>query len=241
MTSSVSRRSRKKSARTVYQAYTGNEKAIERVIELFWQGCGVAHLDTDDEFHNNDIFVVPADPEIQKKPVGIRSFVEDPENHPLSTPTGKLEFTSTALEKYFPDLIRSARAYPKWIEKSESHDERLSSERAEKYPLLCMSNHGRWRFHANLDDITWNREIQTMKLRGKDGYQYEPAWLHPSTARERGIAHGDVVKVLNERGTVLCAAVPDRAAHPGRRLCGTTAPAMTPSTPKRWTAAAPST
>jgi trimethylamine-N-oxide reductase (cytochrome c) len=69
-----------------------------------------------------------------------------------------------------------------------------------------MSNHGRWRFHANLDDVTWSREIETMKIRGKDGYQYEPMWMHPSTARQYGIEHGDIVKVYNERGTVLCAA-----------------------------------
>ena len=69
-----------------------------------------------------------------------------------------------------------------------------------------MSNHGRWRFHANLDDITWNREVETMKIRAKDGYQYEPAWLSPRTAEARGIKHGDIVKVYNERGTVLCGA-----------------------------------
>jgi trimethylamine-N-oxide reductase (cytochrome c) len=45
-----------------------------------------------------------------------------------------------------------------------------------------------------------------MKLRGKDGYQYEPAWMHPKTAKERGIEFGDIIKVYNERGTVLCAA-----------------------------------
>lgn len=195
----------KKINEDVYQAYTGNEKAIERVIELFWQGCGVAHLDTGDEFHTKDIFVVPADPTIQERPVGLNRFVVDPEKHPLSTPTGKLEFTSTGIQKYFPD-DEERPPYPKWIEKSELHDERLGGERAKEYPLLCMSNHGRWRFHANLDDITWNREIDTMKLRAKDGYQYEPAWLNPETARARGIGHGDIVKVFNERGTVLCAA-----------------------------------
>ena len=78
-----------------------------------------------------------------------------------------------------------------------------------------MSNHGRWRFHANLDDITWNREVETMKIRCKDGYQYEPAWLHPSMAAERGIAHGDIVKVFNERGTVLCAAYITERLIPG--------------------------
>jgi trimethylamine-N-oxide reductase (cytochrome c) len=69
-----------------------------------------------------------------------------------------------------------------------------------------MSNHGRWRFHANLDDLTWNREVETMKIRAKDGYQYEPAWMHPSTGAKFGIAHGDIIKVYNERGTVLCGA-----------------------------------
>jgi trimethylamine-N-oxide reductase (cytochrome c) len=165
----------------------------------------VAHLDTDDEFHKNDIFVLPADPDIQKRPVSIRPLAEDPGNNPLTTPTGKLEFTSTAIQKYFPD-DEDRPPYPKWIEKSASHDERLSSDRAKRYPLLCMSNHGHWRFHANLDDITWNREVDTMKLRAKDGYQYEPAWLNPSPAEARGIEHGDVVRVFNERVTVLCAA-----------------------------------
>ena len=78
-----------------------------------------------------------------------------------------------------------------------------------------MSNHGRWRFHANLDDITWNREIETMKIRGKDGYQYEPAWINSATASQRGIGHHDIVKVFNERGTVLCAAYVTERLVPG--------------------------
>ena len=60
--------------------------------------------------------------------------------------------------------------------------------------------------HAQCDDIVWNREVPTMKLRARDGYQYEPCWLHPSEAEKRGIRHGDIVKVFNERGVVLCAA-----------------------------------
>ena len=195
----------KKISEDVFMAYTGNDKAIERVIELFWQGCGVAEFDVDDEFHKNDIFIMPTYPKIQEHPVGLNPFYNDPENNPLSTPTGKLEFTSTKIQEIFPDDPERP-PYPKWIEKSENHDDRLSSARAADYPYLCMSNHGRWRFHANCDDITWSREIETMKIRGKDGYKYEPAWMHPVTAAERGINHGDIVKVYNERGTVLCAA-----------------------------------
>jgi len=203
-----------KIGKDVYMAYTGNEKAVERVIELFWQGCGVAHLDKDDEFHKNDIFIIPADPKIQETPAGLELFNTDPEENPLTTPTGKLEFTSTALLENFPkDPERPP--FPKWVEKSDLHDERLSSARAKDYPLLCVSNHGRWRFHANCDDITWNREIETMKIRACDGYQYEPAWMHPVTAALYGISHGDIIKVYNERGTVLCAAYVTQRLIPG--------------------------
>jgi trimethylamine-N-oxide reductase (cytochrome c) len=31
-------------------------------------------------------------------------------------------------------------------------------------------------------------------------------WINPQTAAARGIGHGDIVKVFNERGTVLCGA-----------------------------------
>ena len=84
-----------------------------------------------------------------------------------------------------------------------SHDERRSSERAAKFPLLIVSNHPRWRVHSQHDDITWFHEICTSKVRGADGYLYEPVWLHPNDAEARGIKDGDVVKVFNERGGVL--------------------------------------
>ena len=71
------------------------------------------------------------------------------------------------------------------------------------YPLLMMSNHGRWRTHAQGDDITWTREVPTCKVKGSDGYLYEPLWLNPSEAAKRSIQNGDIVKIFNERGIVL--------------------------------------
>ncbi len=205
----------KKISREAYLKYTAGEITASMCIDLFWQGSGVSHLDENDDFHKRDIFVLPCDPDIQKKvPPQLRKFAEDPENNPLQTPTGKLEFTSTGLLKHFPDDPERP-PYPKWIERGPSHDETLRSERAKKYPLLCMSNHGRWRFHANLDDITWHREIETMKIRGWDGYQYEPVWMNTATAREYGVSHGDIVKLYNERGAVLGAAYVTERIIPG--------------------------
>jgi len=72
--------------------------------------------------------------------------------------------------------------------------------------MLLMSNHGRWRVHANLDDISWFHEIVTCKVKGPDGYHYEPIWINPADAAKRGINNGDVVKAYNERGAVLVGA-----------------------------------
>jgi trimethylamine-N-oxide reductase (cytochrome c) len=132
----------------------------------------------------------------------------------LKTPSGKIEFYSQNLAKHFPD-DRERPPVPHWIEKGDSHDERLSSERARKYPLLIMSNHGRWRVHAQCDDISWTREAPTCKVKGPDGYNYEPLWIHPADALARGIESGDVVKVYNERGVVLGGAYVTERIMPG--------------------------
>ena len=189
-----------------YDAYTDHMSEEERV-RFFYKATGCEDYMTWEEFQKRKIFVVPCktQEELDQIPAGLYNFYKDPENNPLSTPTGKLEYYSTEIAKYTPDDPERPPV-PHWIEKSESHDERLSSKRAEKYPLLCMSNHGRWRMHAQCDDIIWNREVETMKIRGKDGYQYEPCWMHTSEAEKRGIRHGDIVKVYNERGMVLCGA-----------------------------------
>ena len=200
-----------------YSRYTKDIFDRQEVIDMFYSGTGVAQMDKNDDFHKKDIFVQPCDPDrmdLEKFPPGLSKFVADPEKNPLQTPTGKFEFTSTAIQEHFPD-DQERPPYPKWIERSESHDESLFGERAKKYPLLCMSNHGRWRFHANLDDITWHREVETMKIRAKDGYQYEPAWINPETAKSRNIEQGDVIKVFNERGTVLCGAYITERLIPG--------------------------
>jgi trimethylamine-N-oxide reductase (cytochrome c) len=79
----------------------------------------------------------------------MRGFYEEPEKHPLQTPSGKIEICSQNLSRYFPD-DKERPPVPHWIEKGDSHDERISGERAKKYPLLIISNHGRWRVHASV-------------------------------------------------------------------------------------------
>jgi len=189
-------------------------KTHEEKQRLAYEGSGVAHLISWEELKEKQYYVIPCTDKIKEQPPGLSEFAKDPKNNPLTTPTGLLEFSSSALEKHFPDDPERPPV-PHWIEKGESHDERLSSERAKKYPLLCVSNHPRWRMHAQGDDVTWTREIPTMKVKGPDGYLYEPVWLHTSEAEARGIKSGDIVKVFNERGAVLGGAYVTERVRPG--------------------------
>jgi molybdopterin guanine dinucleotide-containing S/N-oxide reductase-like protein len=167
-----------------------------------------------DEFNEKGYYVFQVAEDWEKDTVGLRDFYDDPEANPLPMPSGKLEFYSERLAKNFPGDVERP-PIPKWIEKSETHDERLSSERARKYPLLQMSNHGRWRTHSQADDVSWSREAPTCKVKGPDGYMYEPLWLNPQTAAERDIKSGDIVMAYNERGAVLCGAYVTERIMPG--------------------------
>ena len=90
------------------------------------------------------------------------------------------------LAKHFPDDPERPPV-PHWIPYGESQQESRLSPRAKQYPLLLVSNHSKWRVHAEHDDISWIREIPMCKVRGPDGYLYEPVWINPQDAAARGI------------------------------------------------------
>ncbi len=70
-----------------------------------------------------------------------------------------------------------------------------------------MTPHARFSFHSQgdgkdsfLNDIADHRMLI-------DGHYYWILRLNPADATARGIAKGDLVKVFNDRGAVLCAAL----------------------------------
>jgi molybdopterin guanine dinucleotide-containing S/N-oxide reductase-like protein len=193
--------------------FTGGE-TIPQKIKRGFEHSGVQSLVSWKEFKEKGYYVIPTKPGWEKMKVGMRSFYEDPEHNPLPTPSGKLEFYSQRLAEKFPGDIERP-PLPHWIEKGKSHDERVSSSRAKKYPLLVVSNHPRWKVHSQHDDMQWLREIGTCKVKGPDGYLYQPVWIHPTDAEKRGIKNGDVVNCFNERGNVLVGAYITERIMPG--------------------------
>ncbi len=89
---------------------------------------------TFDEFKQKQYYPFPTLGEWEDMPVGLSQFHDDPEGHPLTTPSGKLEYYSTALADIFPDdEIRSP--VPKWVEEGDGHEERIDSGSCARVPL----------------------------------------------------------------------------------------------------------
>lgn len=170
-------------------------------IKRGWDNSGAEDKLDFELFKERGYFPIPTMEEWEDYPPGFSLFYEDPENFPLNTPSGKLEIYSVGLQGAFPD-DKERKPYPSYVDHGV-HDERLGGERAKSYPFLLMSNHPRWRVHANMDDCAWFREIPTSKVRGEDGYMYEPVWINPVDASRLGIKNGDVVRLRNERGWTL--------------------------------------
>jgi len=189
-------------------------KSVQDWIKLGFDTSGVADYISFEELKEKGYWVIPTDPGWEKERPGLIGFYEDPENNPLTTPSGKIEFYSERLAKHFPD-DKERPPVPHWIPYGESHQESLLHPRAKKCPLLIVSNHSRWRVHSQHDDMTWLREIPMCKVKGSDGYYYEPLWIHPVDAVARGIESGDVVRIYNERGGVLGGACVTERIMPG--------------------------
>ena len=178
-------------------------KTVEQQVQEGYEACGLAPRDQDFEaFKRRGYQLIPTVEDWEDQPVGLSPFAENPDENPLETPTGKIEFYSVPLATTWPDdHARGPVAH--WVEAGDGHDDRLSSERAREYPFLIVSNHPRWRVHAEMDDVPWLREIPTCKVMGPDGYAYEPLWVNPADAASLGLQDGDVAQVFNERGAVL--------------------------------------
>ena len=82
-----------------------------------------------------------------------------------------------------------------------------STELLANYPLQLISPHPRYSFHTAQDgkggfvnDIDEHRMLV-------DGWYYWVARINPADAAARGIEHGKLVRLFNDRGAVICAAM----------------------------------
>lgn len=162
-----------------------------------------------DDLKEKGYYVWPALPDY-KPCKQMELFYEDPQNHPLETPSGKIEIFSQTLFNMYgadnPEIPPVPHYIPEW-------EGRYSHPLLEKYPFQLTTIHPKYRFHGKYNDVTWLRELY--KVKGPDGYEYEPIVMHPQDASRKGFKEGDVVRVFNDRGQILCGVVISNRLVPG--------------------------
>ena len=171
--------------RHLYEKWWGNLAERGRAVPSF------------DEFWASDGLELPVASEPQ---VAFADFRADPEGHPLTTPTGKIEIFSATIDSFgYPDCP----GHPVWLEP----DEWLGSPAAERFGLQLVANQPRSRLHSQLDV---GAHSQSVKIAGR-----EPVRLHPSDAAVRGLREGELVRIFNDRGACLAGLAVDEAVRPG--------------------------
>jgi len=112
----------------------------------------------------------------------------------FQTPTGRVEF-------YVERLLPFGRALPDYEPPAEAQ---LDGAQAQRYPLVLITEHSRYRVHSTFVNAPWLREIDV-----------EPrATIHPAVAAARRIADGDWVRVFNDRGFVVLRAQISQSVSP---------------------------
>lgn len=123
----------------------------------------------------------------------LSAFRADPEANPLATPSGKIEIYSEAIASFgYVDCP----PHPAWIEPKE-----WLGAKAPAYPLHMISNQPKDKLHSQLDH---GSHCRSGKVNGRT-----PVALNPIDAATRGISQGNTVRLFNDRGWCLAAAVID--------------------------------
>ena len=178
------------------------------------------------KFLKKGYFVVPPDPESARTPTANRWFYEGrkkdlPEPYPLpsdyvgeygdglQTPSGKFEFIPETLTRIDdpgrPPLNKYMRNY-----EDPNKDQELAG-----YPLQLLTPHSRYPFHVMGDDGgSTLRDIREHRVL-VDGHYYLVARINRQDAEQRGVEDDDLIRLWNDRGSIVCAAQVTDRLRPG--------------------------
>jgi anaerobic dimethyl sulfoxide reductase subunit A len=138
------------------------------------------HIKDYDKFKEDGIHRVKLDKPI----IAFKDQIDDIENNPFPTPSGKIEiFSQRVADLNKPDTP----PIPKYIPTPEDRNDPLLT----KYPLQLLTPHPKNRVHSELYMVPWLREVEEHRV-----------WINPIDAEPRGLKDGDETFVFNDRGKV---------------------------------------
>jgi anaerobic dimethyl sulfoxide reductase subunit A len=159
----------------------------------------IPDLPSFEEFRAQGIFRKTLDPVI-----GMKAFREDPVANALKTPSGKIEIFSSNLytiaQTWRMEEGNVVTPLPEYTRSREMPGDPLQ----ETYPLQCIGHHFKQRTHSSYGNVDWLKEAHPQQV-----------WVNALDARNRGIAHGDLVEVWNDRGSLVLPAYVTERIAPG--------------------------
>lgn len=145
--------------------------------------------------------------------VAFKRQIEDPENNPFPTPTGKIEIYSRKLDEMDFDTAEFSGVTPHFRNVSrlptfQECEDLPTSPRAATYPLQLTTPHFRFRAHSQFYNVPKLRNIYENVI-----------WINPVDAAARNIEHGQQVRVFNDRGAIVVQAKVTEEIMPGVVRC----------------------
>jgi len=114
----------------------------------------------------------------------VGAFRRDPAGHPLPTPSGKIQISSSAVQGF---RYADCPGHPTWLPPTFGPSER--------YPLWLIANQPTDKLHSQMDFGTYS---QSKKRKGR-----AVCTMHPQAAAARGIKEDDCVRLFNDIGACL--------------------------------------
>lgn len=129
--------------------------------------------------------------------IAYQAFVEDPDNHPLPSASGKLEIycqwkSDTIAGFGFSDCFKPYPTYHPAVEGYETCFTDFAQGTKGEYPYLAYNPHYYRRSHSVLDNVAWLREAWS-----------NPVYISKADAEAKGIVSGDDVCIYNEHGKIV--------------------------------------
>jgi DmsA/YnfE family anaerobic dimethyl sulfoxide reductase A subunit len=122
---------------------------------------------------------------VQRPWVAFQREIEDPDNHPFRTPSGKIEIYSQKIAQMENSLIPPI---PEYLEPWEGPADPMTRD----FPFQLISPHSRARVNSSFDNIP---RLEAMAD--------DDLWLNPADATKLGVYSGEEVRVFNERGEMI--------------------------------------
>jgi biotin/methionine sulfoxide reductase len=182
--------------------FTENRNEMQWIAHLY-QRCAAAHQRQGVTWPDFETFWQRGYVEVptgKDDYVYMADFRADAQANPIATASGKIELFCQTIADY---QLEDMAGHPEW----RTPQEWLGSELTSVFPLHLISIQPADRLHSQLDATA---NVQNNKTAG-----HETLWMHPDDAAARGIHHGDVIEVYNQRGRMLSGVQLNEGLTPG--------------------------